>query len=157
GAWPSRRTASSACPAAWTRPCGCGSCPSDRGPSKEKDMTNHPAVVSRRHVLRLGPAAAALGSGALAAGKDDAPPDLRIGYTEFRTDLPGGRHVNVKTRRAAVVRADGKGRRVLAEDLIADTDTWTDFVGWSPDGKTAILSQGWKSDEHGKWEEEHKT
>ena len=37
--------------------------------------------------------------------------------TEFRTDLPGGRRANVKTRRAVVVKADRTGRRVLAEEL----------------------------------------
>src|SRR6266545_2460737 len=74
-------------------------------------MTSHPAVVSRRDVLCLGAAAAALGPGALAADKDDAPPDLLIGYTEYRTDLPGGRYVNVATMRAVVSKADGTGRR----------------------------------------------
>jgi Tol biopolymer transport system component len=102
-------------------------------------------------VTLLGPAAL------FAADKDDAPPDLLIGYTEFRTDLPGGRHVNLSTRRAVVVKADGTGRRVLGEDLIKDKDTWADFTGWSPDGKTVILSLGWKSEANGKWEEEHKT
>jgi Tol biopolymer transport system component len=126
-------------------------------PSAEKDMTSSPVVVSRRDLFRLG-AAAALGPGLLrAADADDKPPDLLIGYTEYRTDLPGGRHVNVKTMRAAVVKADGKGRRVLGEELIADKDTWTAFTGWSPDGKTAIVTQGWQSEENGKWEEEHRT
>src|SRR5262245_55219162 len=116
------------------------------------------AVVSRRDFLRLGAAAVALGPAALlAADKDDAPPDLLIGYTEFRTNLPGGRHVNVKTRRAAVVKADGTGRRVLAEDLTKEKGSWTQFTGWSPDGKTAIFNRNWQSDENGKWEEEHKT
>jgi TolB protein len=34
-----------------------------------------------------------------------------IGYTEHRTDLPGGRHANIKTRRAVVFKADGRRRR----------------------------------------------
>src|SRR5690349_16323449 len=81
------------------------------------DMTNPTttrpaAIVSRRDFLRTGSAAAALGPAALfAADHDDPPPDRLIGYTEFRTDLPGGRHANVVTRRAVVVRADGTGRR----------------------------------------------
>ena len=54
---------------------------------------------------------------ALSAADGTNPPDLLIGYTEFRTDLPGGRYVNVGTMRAAVVKADGTGRRVLAEEL----------------------------------------
>src|SRR5260221_181105 len=116
-------------------------------------MTSHPAVVSRRDVLRLGAAAAALGPGVLrAADKDDAPPDLLIGYTEFRTDLPGGRYVNVATMRAVVSKADGTGRRVLAEDLTREKLTWTQYVGWSPDGKPAIFGRGWKSGATGKWE-----
>src|SRR5215470_9768480 len=158
GASPSRRTASSACPAAWTRPCGCGNCRSDPGfPSEEKDVTSHPAVVSRRELLCLGAAAAALGPGLLrAADADDKPPNLLIGYTEFRTDLPGGRYVNVASMRAVVVKADGTGRRVLAEDLTREAGSWTQFVGWSPDGKAARLSRNWKSEEVGKWEEEHK-
>ena len=47
--------------------------------------------------------AAALESAALfAADRDDRPPNLLIGYTEFRTDLPGGRYVNDWTMRAVV-------------------------------------------------------
>jgi Tol biopolymer transport system component len=92
----------------------------------------------------------------LAADKDEKPPDVLIGYTESRTDLPGGRHVNVKTRRAVVIKADGSGRRVLAEELTREKDTWTEGPGWSPDGKTAILLRGWESDANGKWEEEHR-
>jgi Tol biopolymer transport system component len=125
--------------------------------------TTHPAaIVSPRDFLRAG-AAAALGLAALvaaalfAAGQDDTPPDFLIGYTEHRTDLPGGRHANVKTRRAVVVKADGTGRRVLAEELTREAGSSTQFVGWSPDGKAAKVSRYWKSEEVGKWEEEHKT
>jgi Tol biopolymer transport system component len=92
----------------------------------------------------------------LAADRDDTPRDLLIGYTEHRTDLPGGRYVNEATRRAVVVKADGTGRRVLAEELTREAGYSTQFVGWSPDGKAARLSRCWKSDEAGKWEEEHK-
>ena len=71
-----------------------------------------------RDFLRTGASAVVLGLAALfAARQDDTPPDALIGSTEFRTDLPGGRHANVKTRRAVVVKADGTGRRVLAEEL----------------------------------------
>lgn len=121
--------------------------------------TTRPAtIVSRRNFLRTGTAAAALGPAALfAADRDDTPPDRLIGYTEFRTDLPGGRYVNVVTRRAVVVKADGTGRRVLAEELTREKNYCTQFNGWSPDGKIAIFSRAWMSDENGKWEEEHKT
>src|SRR5262245_48844987 len=77
-------------------------------PGERTDMTNPTttrpaAIVSRRDFLRTGAAAAALFAAALfaaalfAAGRDDTPPAALIGYTEFRTDLPGGRHANVKT------------------------------------------------------------
>lgn len=80
-----------------------------------------------------------------------------VGYTELRTNLPGGRHANVKTMRAALVRArDGSGRKLIGQDLAKPLDTWTQFAGWSPDGQTAILGVGWQSPENAKWEEENK-
>src|SRR6478735_9422589 len=100
---------------------------------------------------------AAVTSGAIRSSPPaDALPDLFIGYTEFRTDLPGGRYVSQATFRAVVVKADGTGRRVLAEELTREKGSWTQFTGWSPDGKAARLSRNWKSEEVGKWEEEHK-
>ena len=80
----------------------------------------------------------------------------RIGYTEFRTNLPGGRHANVSTMQAMVVQVDGSGRRSLGKELADKPDTWTQFAGWSPDGKTAIIGRGWQSPDNAKWEEEHK-
>lgn len=84
-------------------------------------------------------------------------PEGLIGYTEFQCNLPGGRHANVTTMRAVTIKADGSGRRVLAEDLSREKYASTQFAGWSPDGKTAIIHRGWESAENGKWEEEHKT
>jgi Tol biopolymer transport system component len=86
-----------------------------------------------------------------------APPDALIGYTEYRTNLPGGRQVNVMTMRAIVVKADGTGRRVLAEALTQEPNTWTQFAGWSPDGSVAILNRCWESWANARWEEQHKT
>lgn len=80
-----------------------------------------------------------------------------IGYTEFRTNLPGGRHANVRTMRATLVNVDGSGRRLIAEQLANQPDAWTQFAGWSPDGKTAVVSRGWQSPENARWEEENKT
>lgn len=80
-----------------------------------------------------------------------------IGYTELQTNLPGGRHANVRTMRAAAVRMDGKGKIYLAPKLVDGPDAWTQFAGWSPDGGTAIVARGWESPENAKWEEEHKT
>src|SRR5262249_51275169 len=101
---------------------------------------------------------AALPSSALRSSPPAEPlPDLLIGYTELRTDLPGGRYVCEATKRAVVVKANGTGRRVLAEELTREKGSWTQFVGWSPDGKAARLSRSWKSEEAGKWEEKHRT
>jgi Tol biopolymer transport system component len=85
-----------------------------------------------------------------------APTGL-IGCTEFRTNLPGGRAVNVFTERACVMNADGTGRREVAPQLATKPNTWTQFAGWSPDGKKAIVLAGWESSENAAWEEEHKT
>ncbi|MDB5390168.1 MAG: translocation protein TolB, partial [Planctomycetaceae bacterium] len=79
-----------------------------------------------------------------------------IGYTELQTNLPGGRHANVRTMRAMVVSVAGTGRRRLAEELANEPDAWTQFAGWSPDGKTAIIGRGWQSPENANWEEQHK-
>src|SRR5437763_1500145 len=123
-----------------------------RNPTKSRPA----AIASLRDFLCTGAAAAALGLAALfAADRGDTPPDALIGYTEHRTDLPGGRHANVKTRRAVVVKADGTGRRVLAEELTREAGSWTEF-GWSPDGKAARLRRYWKSGEVGKGAGEHK-
>lgn len=80
-----------------------------------------------------------------------------IGFTELQTNLPGGRHANVRTMRAAIVRADGGGHRLLAPELVDNPNAWTQFVGWSPDGRTAIVARGWQDPENAKWEEDHKT
>jgi Tol biopolymer transport system component len=97
-----------------------------------------------------GPAGIALST------EPDRPRQL-IGYTELRTNLPGGRHANVRTMRAAVVMADGSGRRVIAPELADRPDVWTQFAGWSPDGSIAIVARGWESPENAAWEEEHQT
>ncbi len=82
---------------------------------------------------------------------------LLIGYTELRTDLPGGRHANVQTMRACVMQVDGTGRKTIAEQLVDRPNAWTQFAGWSPDGAQAVVSVGWESPENARWEEEHKT
>ena len=92
-----------------------------------------------------------------ALGAEPQVADRLIGYTELQTDLPGGRHANVRTSRAVVMRADGSGRRVLAEQIAGEPDTWTQFAGWSPDGKTAVINRGWQDPENARWEEEHKS
>lgn len=78
-----------------------------------------------------------------------------IGYREYRTNVPGGRHPNWATMRAYVVRGDGTGRRELAHDLVRNADTWTAFGGWSPDGRTAIIENGWEDPANAAWEEEN--
>ncbi len=98
-------------------------------------------------------------AGPMRAVAQDAGPALKqqIGYTELRTDLQGGRHANVRTMRAALVNVDGSGRRLIAEHLANQPDAWTQFAGWSPDGKTAVVSRGWQSPDNARWEEENKT
>ncbi len=104
-------------------------------------------VVREAGVLRL----------ASAASAGDAQGTPLLGYTELRTDLPGGRHANVRTMRAVVVGIDGRGRRELAQDLAREADAWTQFAGWSPDGSRAIVARGWNDPANARWEEEHRT
>lgn len=80
-----------------------------------------------------------------------------IGYTQHRTDLPGGRHANTRTSRATLVRADGTGATLVAAQLADVSDAWTQFAGWSPDGAIAVIHRGWEDPENARWEEEHKT
>src|SRR5436189_215642 len=84
------------------------------------------------------------------------PPQSLIGYTEFHANLDGGRLANVATMRAMVVRADGSGRRAVADELARGPNAWTQFADWSPDGRTAVIGRGWESPENAAWEEEHK-
>lgn len=81
----------------------------------------------------------------------------QIGYTELQTNLPGGRHENVRTMRAVITNGDGTGRKLIAEKLIDNPNAWTQFVGWSPDNKQAIVYRAWEDPENARWEEKHKT
>jgi Tol biopolymer transport system component len=40
---------------------------------------------------------------------------------------------------------------------VTDDNSWTQFAGWSPDGRQAIVLSGWESSENAAWEEEHRT
>lgn len=90
------------------------------------------------------------------AAESTAIPYL-IGYNEHRTNLPGGRHANVSTNRAFVIRGDGTSRRELGAELINEANTWTQFAGWSPDGQTAVVLRAWESVENAAWEEQRRT
>ena len=93
----------------------------------------------------------------IANATDPELPNLWIGYNEHRTNLPGGRLANISTNRAMIVKADGTERRQLAGELVNKPEAWTQFAGWSPDGRTAIVGRGWESIQNAQWEEENKT
>lgn len=84
-------------------------------------------------------------------------PDLLIGYTESRNDLPDGQFANWVTQRACLVSADGEGREVLLPELTEKPHSWTQFAGWSPDGTQAVVLSLWESPDNAAWEREHKT
>ncbi len=88
---------------------------------------------------------------------DHLRPTNLIGYTEGRNDLPEGQFANWVTSRACLVRADGSGRRVLAEELVQKENSWTQFGGWSPDGRQAVILSLWESPENAAWERAHAT
>lgn len=118
-------------------------------------MPHDPSQSSRRRFLiRAGSAVTALAAGGAGAREEPALP--LIGYNEYRANLPGGRLPNVETMRAHVVRADGTGRREVGAGLANEPHSWTQFAGWSPEGRTAIVGRGWESPENAAWEEEHK-
>ncbi|MFA6242667.1 MAG: hypothetical protein WC655_17140, partial [Candidatus Hydrogenedentales bacterium] len=48
------------------------------------------------------------------------------------------------------------GLRAVAESLTTEPHSWTQFAGWSPDGRQAIIGRGWETPENAAWEEEHK-
>lgn len=111
--------------------------------------------VSRREFLQASALGTLAASGCSRFSSDISVQSL-IGYTEFRTNLPT-RHANQVTSRACVVRDDGAGWRELAPRLIESENCWTQFAGWSPDGRYAVIGCGWEDPENAKWEEEHKT
>ncbi len=85
-------------------------------------------------------------------------PHQLVGFTEFQTNLPGGRLANIRTMRAAVVPVDGSAeRRLLADELANEPNSWTQFADWSPNGRLAIIGRGWENPENAQWEEEHQT
>jgi Tol biopolymer transport system component len=79
----------------------------------------------------------------------------RIGYTVHRTDLPGGYCPNRVTSRAFLVHGDGSGTRQLAAELTRKPNQFAQLADWSPDGRVAVLYQGWESPENGAWEHKH--
>src|SRR5262249_721945 len=92
--------------------------------------------------------------------RESGPPEVAedsgsdwIGYTEYRTNLPGGRHPNQAPMRAYIVRGNGKDQRPVAEELTKKPDTWTQFGAWSPDGKLAVIYQCFNSPKNAAAEE----
>jgi Tol biopolymer transport system component len=100
--------------------------------------------------------AAALPARAAQPESPVAIPSRAIGYTQHATALPGGRLANVATVRAMLL-VPGSRPVMLAADLIDESGSWTQFVGWFPDGKTAIIGRAWESEANARFEEEHKT
>ncbi len=94
--------------------------------------------------------------GILEAPEPDRP-GQRIGFTQGQTNVAGGQHANWSTMRAMVANADGTEQHQLAAALAVEPDSWTQFVGWSPDGRIALIGRAWESPENARWEEEHKT
>ena len=100
--------------------------------------------------------AAALPARAAQPESPVAIPSRAVGYTQHATALPGGRLANVATGRAMLL-MPGSRPVMLAADLTDEPGSWTQFVGWFPDGKTVIIGRAWESEANARFEEEHKT
>ena len=83
-------------------------------------------------------------------------PQNLIGYTVSHCDDPRGQLYNWATARAMLVRGDGTQRREIASGLIDKPNTWTQFTGWSADGRSALVYQCWESLENYAWERAHR-
>ncbi len=115
-----------------------------RGPSEPTQSRVAPQQLVSRQLARN------------ESARPPAPPATQIGYNEHRTNLPGGRHANVRTNRAMIIDASAENRKPIAASLLDQADVWTQFVGWSPDGQTAIVGRVWESEENAKWEEQNR-
>lgn len=81
---------------------------------------------------------------------------LEIGYSLYRHDDIRGQFYCWRTMRAMIARADGSSRVEAAPGLIDAPDVWSQFAGWSPDGRYAIVSRAWESEANFAWERAHR-
>ncbi len=93
---------------------------------------------------------------ASAASDEPSREEWTVGYTAGRNDLPGGQYMNWKTNRSFLVQADGSSSREIGADLVREEHQWTQFAGWSPDGRQAIVLSLFESPENAAWEREHR-
>jgi len=134
----------------WARLPACQRCNRSDCQCRQAGCLSHfDLPASRRDFLRGAAAMSALAFVGSASGADEPPMSLPlVGYNEHRSNLPGGRHANVSTNRAMVVKADGtdrrSDRRSIGGELVNEAGTGTQFAGWSPDGKTAVVLRGWE-------------
>ena len=98
---------------------------------------------------------AALAAALPAVGDESLLPPLAVGYTEHATALPGGRLANVATGRAMLLEP-GRMPVPLSAGLADEPWSWTQFVGWFPDGATAIVGRAWEDPANAAWEEAHR-
>lgn len=134
--------------------------PSRMGHHQAAATTSNPSQIAdeRRHMaLNLMALLLLLLMPGQVLADPSVPAEQLVGFTEFQTNLPGGRHANVRTMRARVMKADGTGKREVAGALVDDPESWTQFAGWSPDGRQAVVSRAWQDPENARWEEEHKS
>ena len=87
--------------------------------------------------------AAALPTRAAQPESPVAIPSRAIGYTQHATALPGGRLANVATGRAMLL-VPGSRPVMLAADLTDEPGSWTQFVGWFPDGKRIAYQENYR-------------
>ena len=93
--------------------------------------------MDRRHFLRL--AGGAAGAAALAACGSDGPSSDFVASRLF--DSRALQVDGTPQRMVWAVQRDGS---YVADELADVPDSWTQFAGWSPDGRTAVVGRGWQ-------------
>ena len=120
----------------------------DNPSSRRRDRRWRPAMI-----LLIVAAMARPCAGAEPPGKDSPHRLHRVPHRS-----PGGPACERRHHALADGRRDRRDRPAAHRrgGSSREPNTWTQFAGWSPDGRLAIVGRGWESPENAHWEEEHK-
>ncbi len=84
------------------------------------------------------------------------PPSDDLAMTIMSVNLKGGRHQNLSTSRAYILKSGSKTLSQIGQELAENENTGVRFSGWSPNGELAIIEKRFNSIENANWEEFNK-